>query len=144
MSKKLPMPVYDEAADPYKYQLRKDYTYEMACNLPDFTLHSEPSAPTIVATLQSNVLTIQSGYSWDGCSFLTVDTRNTRAPCLIHDALCQMLNRGQKSKGLGPFTRAHSNCIHKQFHAHLRANGMNRFRAWYWLKAVQIGWMIYD
>ena len=68
----------------YKYTLTRDcvvqteiYGYEIN---------------TAFITLDTNgLLTIRAGYSWDGASGPTIDTRSTIRASLIHDALFQLM-----------------------------------------------------
>ena len=112
----------------YKFELTDDYSIDVG-PLPDFAMD-------LYCEIDDERLTIRAGYAWDGCSPPAGNPVKSRAPCLIHDALCQMLHKGQLSKGLGPFTKAHANAVHKLFFVHLRMNRMFWLRARIWYAAV--------
>ena len=71
--------------DGYKYQLKQHYT-----------LHVNMKPPVDIDTQfikfsTSGVLTIKSGYAWDGASGPTTDTKNFMRGSLVHDALYQLM-----------------------------------------------------
>jgi len=78
------------------------------------------------------LMKFKRGYSWDGASGPTVDTKNTIRGSLVHDGLYQLM-RENKLK------RLHRNYVDRLLRRHLREDGMNWFRAWYWYKGVYIG-----
>lgn len=78
----------------------------------------------------SGLLSIMKGYCWDGPSGPTWDSRSAMRPSLVHDALYQLMRMGK----LDPDHKQHADDL---FHKMLREDGMGRFRAWYYWKAVR-------
>ena len=74
----------------YKYQLAEEYTIETGIigglAQTEFLLLSE-----------DGLLTIKSGYAWDGPSGPTVDTSDFMRGSLVHDALYQLMRQGYLS-----------------------------------------------
>ena len=143
---KLPYPHYKRLPENHdmKFELTEDYSLELDIELPDYSLNKRVNSTVQIANLKGNNLTILVGYQWDGCSGPARDPKKSRTPCLVHDVLCQMLNNGQMAKGLDPFTKAHSNRIHKMFYRHLRRNRMLFLRARLWFRAVMFAWASYN
>lgn len=80
-------------------------------------------------TLAPTSLVIQAHYAWDGASGPTFDTKSSIRASLVHDALYQCIRLGWLERGLKPE-------VDKLFRELCRADGMGKFRAWYWWKAV--------
>lgn len=72
-------------SDKYKYRLTADYSVQLHF-IPEKTIHGD-----YYSLYDTGVLVIYKGYSWDGASGPTIDTKNTvRASC-VHDVLYQAL-----------------------------------------------------
>jgi hypothetical protein len=117
---------------PIKY--RKGYKYQLSGDV----VGKSPIMPTkdvdtefIVLTRGGN-MTIRSGYSWDGASGPTFDTKNTMTPSLIHDCYCQLIRNGY----LGDSARAQAD---RYFFDMLRERKMWMIRARIWYRGVRIG-----
>ena len=78
------------------------------------------------------LMKFRRGYSWDGASGPTIDTKNTIRGSLVHDGLYQLMRENK-------LNRKHRNLVDKLLRQHLREDKMSRFRAWYWYKGVYIG-----
>ena len=75
-------------------------------------------------------LIIKAGYAWDGASgFLTINTMNSRQGSLKHDALYQLMRREL-------IDRKYKRKADRAFYEQLLTDGMWKFRAGYWHRAV--------
>lgn len=72
---------------------------------------------------------IKKGYSWDGPSGPTIDTKNSMTPSLGHDALAQLMRMDRLPRRW----RLQSN---KDFYRWLRERGMWWVRAITWLRML--------
>lgn len=106
----------------YKYQLAEDYVIEIG--ILDYNIDTE-----YIKLTTSGTLTIKKGYAWDGCSGPTKDDKTNMRGGLVHDSLYQLLREGYLPEELRSVADAmlQSICIE---------DGMNRFRAWYYLEGV--------
>ena len=69
----------------FKYQLHEDAFFQLR-----FTI-SEPILTRYISLSVDGILTIHSGYAWDGPSGPTIDTKNSMQGSLVHDALYQLI-----------------------------------------------------
>ncbi len=69
----------------YKYTLHSDCEFETGMEV------SHPKDLGLLAIDAVGKLMIRKGYSWDGPSGPTIDTRNAMQGSLIHDALYQLM-----------------------------------------------------
>lgn len=110
----------------YKYQLAKDYTIQTVIRpLQDVV------TPFILITVDG-LLTVKTGYAWDGPSGPTVDTKNFMRGSLVHDALYQLMRSrlidcGWREKADEELRRI---CME---------DGMSWLRAWWVFKGVRFG-----
>ena len=78
--------VYKDIKDKkYKYETVKNY--HVLTNIKPEVFIDTP----FLSLGRGGVLSIQSGYRWDGASGPTLDTRNTMRASCIHDALYQLI-----------------------------------------------------
>ena len=110
----------------WKYELLEPYTL----GLPPAFHQPGRFIETAYLRLDETTLTIKARYAWDGASGPTVDTPDTMRASLVHDALYQLIR-------LGVLARALKGAADQLLHDLLIADGMNRIRAWYWLRAVR-------
>jgi hypothetical protein len=112
----------------YKYQLSGDVVGKSRI-LPAKDIDTE----FIVLTRGGN-MTIRSGYSWDGASGPTIDSKKTMTPSLIHDCYCQLIRNGH----LGDGARKEAD---KYFFEMLREKPRKMWllRAKIWYRGVRIG-----
>ncbi len=77
-------------------------------------------------------LLIKAGYSWDGPSGPTIDTRNFMQGSLVHDALYQLMRECiiEQSLRKGADEILRNIC---------RKDGMSKIRAWWVYQGVRIG-----
>lgn len=68
----------------YKYTLTRDYSVQT--EIYGYTINT-----AFISLDVNGVLTIRAGYSWDGASGPTIDTKSTVRASLIHDALFQLM-----------------------------------------------------
>jgi hypothetical protein len=108
----------------YKYQLFSDYRIE----LPEpFCAHTFSAR---FFALEGGVLTIRTGYAWNGASGPTWDDKSNMRGSLVHDALYQAIIEGHLPRTL----RAEADAL---LHAMCVEDGMNSIRAGVWLWAVR-------
>lgn len=81
-------------------------------------------------TLLDGVLTIMSGYAWDGPSGPTLDDRTNIQPSLVHDVLYQAIREGLLPAAMRKTTDRifRRLCVEK---------GMPTWRAWYYYYALK-------
>jgi len=77
-----------------------------------------------------SVLTVKTHYAWDGASGPTFDDKTNMRASLFHDALCQMVSAGVLEK-------KHRKYADELFYKHLLEDGMAKWRAWCYFKAVR-------
>lgn len=108
--------------DGYKYQLAE--TYEINTGIIGYTVDTE-----FIKLTPVGILTIKSGYAWDGPSGPTHDTLDSMRGSLVHDALYQLMRWG-----LLPFSeRGYVDLLFKNI---LLEDGMNEVRAGIWYAGV--------
>lgn len=69
----------------YKYQLSVDHK-QIVPIFPDIDILAQ-----FIMLTKDGVLTIKSGYAWDGASGPTIDTKSSMRGSLLHDALYQLM-----------------------------------------------------
>lgn len=109
--------------DGYKYQLAEDYSIKT-----DILGHKIDTQ--FIKLSVSGVLTVLSGYAWDGPSGPTADTKDSMRASLVHDALYQLMRHGDLEQKFRPYAD-------KLFHRLCLEDGMNVVRADYWFNAVR-------
>lgn len=72
----------------YKYQTSRLFVCRTGI-LPDSDIHTE-----YISLLTDGTLIVQKGYAWDGPSGPTIDTPDTMAASLMHDAGYQLIREG--------------------------------------------------
>lgn len=124
----------------YKYQLAEEYSLPVRVNFQQSILKAHRSTDDAEARegieteyidlSVDGVLTVKSGYAWDGPSGPTFDTKSFMRGSLVHDALYQLMRGGY----LPESCREDAD---QELHRICREDGMNRFRAWYVLLGVR-------
>jgi hypothetical protein len=109
----------------YKYQTRKDYHIKL-----DIVPFEAISLPFVSMTIDGSTI-IKSGYAWDGPSGPTWDTLNAMIGSLVHDVIYQLIR-------LGLIEPNYKDYADKMIHDICVEDGMNKIRAWYWLKGLKI------
>lgn len=79
---------------------------------------------------KQGLVTIRSGYCWDGPSGPVFKTPATLRPALVHDVFYQLIRRG-----VVPISERKA--VDDLFYRLCLDAGMSRFRAWYFYKAVR-------
>ena len=120
----------------YKYELLKEY---------DFYVNFGPKMNIIndfYFLRIDGLLCIKKGYRWDGASGPTVDTNNTMRASCVHDALYQMIRRGELSIEYKVEADEALRRIMLEDSKQAGISGFfNRFRAGYYFYAVKLfGW----
>jgi hypothetical protein len=103
----------------YKYQLHYEYTIKTGL-APRATYDQR-----FLRLDDQGVLTIKSGYAWDGPSGPTFDTLNFMRGSLVHDALYQLM----REKVLG--SEVSKDPADRLLRAICREDGMSGVRAWW-------------
>ena len=85
---------------------------------------------TFLFCICASKVIVRKGYSWDGASGPTIDTRNSMRATLIHDVLYQAMREG----GLSLMARKWAD---KEFLRILENDGMHWLRRWYWYLGVR-------
>jgi len=109
----------------YKYNLHSEVRYPTDINL------ETPKDMGVLRIDSDGLLTIKAGYSWDGPSGPTIDTKNFMRGSLIHDALYQLLREGV----LQPEQRKRADEILREI---CLEDGMSKIRAWWVYHAVRL------
>jgi len=109
-----------------KYKLLGNYKYQ---NLDTLTILTEikivgNTGNPYVNITADGLLTINKGYSWDGPSGPTIDTKTFIRGSLIHDALYQLMREGY-------IDDEHRDYADRLLRKICIEAGMNKFRAWY-------------
>lgn len=73
----------------YKYQLSTDYSIQLDIPAEDIHLCSLESDYLVLT--EEGILTVKSGYAWDGPSGPTYDFDSFMRGSLVHDALYQLM-----------------------------------------------------
>lgn len=111
----------------YKYQIKKNYSVEIPIK-PESDILSE------FITLDTNgILTLKSGYAWDGPSGPTIDTLNFMRGSLVHDALYQLMREGFLDSNV--FREPSDQLLQ----THCKEDGMSFIRAWIVYIGVRFG-----
>ena len=109
----------------YKYQLAEAYTVKI-------NLFQPADIETDYISLSpEGLLTIKKGYSNDGPSGVSFDTKNFMRGALVHDALYQLCRLSLIDREKYRIT---ADEILRQ---HCKEDGMSSFRAWYVYQAVR-------
>jgi hypothetical protein len=111
----------------YKYQVYEDEVF--ITGIKKYEVHSD-----FIDLMPDGKLICKKGYAWDGASggpngCLTIDTKNSMRGSLVHDAGYQLMREGHLPLDCKVV-------FDGLFYLTLLHDGMNRFRAWYWYKAV--------
>ena len=108
----------------WKYRLEEDYTVQL-----NFTPKVAIDAKWISVTI-TGLLTLKSGYAWDGASGPTIDSEESVMPSAVHDASYQLI--GMNVANLDDRKKAD-----KMFYNLCIEEGMNPLRASLWYVAVR-------
>ena len=109
---------------PYKYQLTKDEKYFMGNIYPTVPFDDEYMSLSL-----SGILTVKKGYAWDGATG-GIETHVIRRASLIHDAYCQLIE-----KGCIPISfRLNVDIVFRRI---CKEDGMSWLRTWYTYTAIR-------
>ena len=108
----------------YKYQLKANYAHIVNI-LPDIAIDSP-----FLSLTKNGLLSIKTGYAWDGPSGPAFHTKSFMRGSLVHDALYQLMREGD----LPISDRAAADQMLKTI---CLEDGMFKFRAWYVHLAVK-------
>lgn len=108
----------------YKWELLEDWEYQT--NILGYSAITE-----FVSLSVTGLLKFKKGYRWDGASGPTWDTLSCRRGALVHDGLYQLLRTCKipQSCKIAADLLLYRLCVN---------DGMIKFRAWIWLKSVQL------
>ena len=110
----------------YKYQTVCDYTVATGLTLP------KSFVTRWVILSENGILTIRSGYAWDGPSGPTFDTLTFMRGSLIHDALYQLMRMGRLSQ-------EYRGAVDRLLQRICIEDGMCQIRAWWVYQGVRFG-----
>jgi hypothetical protein len=106
----------------YKFQLAE--TYSLRICIPGYDIATE-----FISLNCEGVLTIKSGYAWDGCSGPAWNDRTNMRGGLVHDALYQLMRMGLITDNL--------RCVADHMLREICIqDGMGKLRAWYYFAGV--------
>jgi hypothetical protein len=108
-----------------KHQLVEDVTFQTEI------YPTEDIVTRFVELTVDGKLTLREGFFWDGASGPTIDSRSSRRAAAIHDGLYRL---AQKKLIAGEANRRKTDRI---FYDYLIEDGMWKFRAKVWLRAVR-------
>ena len=108
----------------YKYNLHSDLEYETG-----ITVENPKDLKWLEITATGRLI-IRKGYSWDGPSGPSIDTKDFMQGSLIHDALYQLIREGVLPQSV----RIRADEILKEV---CLKDGMSKLRAWYVYQAVR-------
>ena len=118
--------IYYKKRRKFKYNLHSDVEYPTKLKI------DSPKDLGLLAIDELGNLSIKKGYSWDGPSGPTIDTKNFMRGSLIHDALYQLM----RERVLPQDVRNEADQILRKI---CRQDGMSKLRAWSVYQAVKIG-----
>lgn len=110
----------------FKYQLVGDYTVQTRI------ITGRSIKTDFIELTATGELTLKNGYACDGPSGPTVDTKTFMRGAFGHDGKYQLMRMGL----IGQHWREIAD---QELREDCLQDGMNRFRAWYVYKSVQIG-----
>jgi hypothetical protein len=108
----------------WKYRLFEDISYGTDI-APDDPIDTEFLDMTV-----DGVLTVKAGYTWDGASGPTIDSKNSFTASLIHDALYQLMRENL-------LDRRWRKRAYEILYEILISRGMTKLRAKVWYKSVR-------
>lgn len=110
----------------YKYQLKELYKIRTGITLPQMV-----SNGAFLELSRNGWLRISYGYSWDGPSGPTIDTKTFMRGSLVHDALYQLMREGFLPQ---KYRKEADELLRKI----CLEDGMSKIRAWYVYESVQM------
>jgi len=116
-----------------KYKKRKRYKYDLHSDFR-YSTGIEVEAPKDLEYLRidsDGELYLKAGYSWDGPSGLTIDTKAFMRGSLVHDALYQLMREGV----IGQDQRERADELLREM---CIEDGMSRMRALWVYRAVRM------
>jgi Protein of unknown function (DUF1353) len=112
-----------------RYRSLRRYKYQLVGDV-DCIIGIEKMFITPYIESNGVVLTIKTGYAWDGPSGPTIDTKTFMRGSLVHDVLYQLI----RLEILPSSARKQADQVLREI---CIADGMSRFRAWYIYRAVR-------
>ena len=111
----------------YKYQLKQSYSLAISI-VPAATITTE-----FIELTGGGVLTINTGYAWDGPSGPTIDTFNFMRGSLVHDVLYQLMREHHLDK------KKYREKADRILQELCKEDGMSSLRAWWVYHGVRLG-----
>jgi hypothetical protein len=108
----------------YKYRLHADAVLPVSMAFADVGFSAE------WGKLESCVVTLYKGYSWDGASGPTFDDKSNMRASLVHDGLYQAMREGLIPRELKA-------AADQELYDYCVNDGMPKWRAWLWHRAVK-------
>ncbi|MCB7127931.1 MAG: DUF1353 domain-containing protein [Candidatus Brocadiales bacterium] len=112
---------------------RKGYKYQLAekCRIQTDIIQVSRIKEQFIELDETGLLTIPSGYAWDGPSGPMLDTANAMRGSLVHDALYQLMR-------MGLIDQSWRHAADELFRRICLEDGMSTFRAWYAFTGVDL------
>lgn len=110
----------------YKYNLHSDFEYSTGIKV------DAPKDSGYLMIDSNGKLLIKAGYSWDGPSGPTIDTKNFMQGSLVHDALYQLMRECV-------IEQSQRKRVDEILRNICREDGMSKIRAWWVYQGVRIG-----
>jgi hypothetical protein len=108
----------------YKYQLVE--SYEVMTCIKGYEFNAQ-----LYSLREDGLLTVLSGYAWDGASGPTIDTPDSMRGSLVHDVFYQMIREAH----LPPSEKDNAD---RELHKICIEDGMDRLRANAWYDGVHL------
>lgn len=114
-----------------KYYKLKYYQFQVAENTELELVNVLPEVDFDWFHVKGNKISIREGYTWDGASGPTIDTKGTIKASLIHDCLYQAMR-------LGLIDGSNRKVADKELRDQMIKAGCWKIRAWTWYLAVRL------
>ena len=112
----------------YKYILRRPYVIQTEIRPDHFIIGGDG----MIRLDTDGTLYLKERYAWNGANGPTVDTLDSMAGSLVHDAFCQLINEGLLSYALW------RQPVDRELWRLITNDGMNVVRADAWYEAVRL------
>jgi hypothetical protein len=113
------------------YKSLKGYKYLLVNSVGVYIKMNHLVLETPYFSLHNGMMTIKSGYAWDGPSGPTIDTKTFMRGSLVHDVLYQAIREGH-------ILESYRKDADEELRRICLDDGMSRLRAWYVFKSVRM------
>lgn len=109
----------------WKYSVESEFSHDLDKVFLPFEIQTEHFE------IITSLLVAYVGYSWDGASGPTIDSKTSMRASLVHDILYQCIEEGY-------IPISYRKAADQEFRKICLADGMGRFRAWYYYRALRL------